>query len=418
MAGLSADFQSLSDGMNASLPGQLMFGVPGEPGGYYTITVTQPDEKTMRLTFTPSKDTMDAIAPVDIALPEGPQGEPGEADPEQVQQLVEEYLAENPPQVTESDPTVPAWAKQPAKPSYTASEVGALSKSDLQTGIDQALAQAKESGEFDGVTPTFSIGTVKTLAAGSNATASIGGTPENPVLNLGIPQGADGEGGGGIAVSGASVGQTIVVAAVDESGVPTAWEAAELLNGVSPVEATEEMSQDVGVDKQGNLYTVPPYRGWRYIGEVVVPADTEVTSMELTADENGDPFEITEAYVVLSTSRGESSTTTNGKLSIKFYNPDLGAYNNNLTFLEVGISTYGDIELRRIAENPVIIDRTSVGGLWGNTYGACRNQQVYSGAVYGMGAYAKNLTVKQVILAVMAETETLAPGSKMKVWGR
>lgn len=47
------------------------------------------------------------------------------ADPEAVQQIVEDYLAENPPTVTETDPTVPEWAKAAQKPSYTASEVGA-----------------------------------------------------------------------------------------------------------------------------------------------------------------------------------------------------------------------------------------------------------------------------------------------------
>lgn len=50
----------------------------------------------------------------------------------------------------ESDPTVPAWAKQPQKPKYTAKEVGALSESELDSAIDSALAEAKESGEFDG----------------------------------------------------------------------------------------------------------------------------------------------------------------------------------------------------------------------------------------------------------------------------
>ena len=49
----------------------------------------------------------------------------------------------------------------------------------------------------DGVTPSFRIGVVETLEAGSNATASISGTEESPVLNLGIPKGADGKGGAG-----------------------------------------------------------------------------------------------------------------------------------------------------------------------------------------------------------------------------
>ncbi len=48
----------------------------------------------------------------------------------------------------------------------------------------------------DGKTPNIQIGTVRTLPAGSEATASIGGTTENPLLNLGIPQGKDVEIGG------------------------------------------------------------------------------------------------------------------------------------------------------------------------------------------------------------------------------
>lgn len=44
----------------------------------------------------------------------------------------------------------------------------------------------------DGVSPVLSIGEVTTLAAGSQATASLGGTAANPTLNLGIPQGAQG----------------------------------------------------------------------------------------------------------------------------------------------------------------------------------------------------------------------------------
>ena len=38
-----------------------------------------------------------------------------------------------------------------------------------------------------GLTPNFSIGTVETLPAGSAAIVTLSGTPENPILNLGIP---------------------------------------------------------------------------------------------------------------------------------------------------------------------------------------------------------------------------------------
>lgn len=46
-----------------------------------------------------------------------------------------------------------------------------------------------------GATPQLAIGEVTTLNSGSSATASITGTTENPVLNLGIPKGDTGAGG-------------------------------------------------------------------------------------------------------------------------------------------------------------------------------------------------------------------------------
>lgn len=51
-----------------------------------------------------------------------------------------------------------------------------------------------EKGEpgAGGVTPNLTIGTVETLSSGTSATATITGDKENPVLNLGIPKGADG----------------------------------------------------------------------------------------------------------------------------------------------------------------------------------------------------------------------------------
>lgn len=49
----------------------------------------------------------------------------------------------------------------------------------------------------DGTTPNLTIGTVETLPSGSDATATITGDKENPVLNLGIPKGADGQGASG-----------------------------------------------------------------------------------------------------------------------------------------------------------------------------------------------------------------------------
>ena len=70
------------------------------------------------------------------------------ASAEQISEAVKRYLEQNP--IKESDPSVPAWAKQPEKPKYSAKEVGALSQDALGEGVNQALREAKESGIFDG----------------------------------------------------------------------------------------------------------------------------------------------------------------------------------------------------------------------------------------------------------------------------
>lgn len=85
--------------------------------------------------------------------------------------------------------------------------VESLTEEDVQRIVTEYVAAHKEElkgdpgekGEpgADGVTPNLTIGTVETLPSGSDATASITGTSENPVLNLGIPKGADGQGGSG-----------------------------------------------------------------------------------------------------------------------------------------------------------------------------------------------------------------------------
>lgn len=65
-----------------------------------------------------------------------------------------------------------------------------------------------------GATPNLTIGTVTTLATGANATATITGTAENPILNLGLPRGEAGSGGGGI-------GKAFQIAASTSSNLDT-----------------------------------------------------------------------------------------------------------------------------------------------------------------------------------------------------
>lgn len=69
---------------------------------------------------------------------------------------------------------------------------GTISESTIIEAVNLYMAQNPVQ---NGVTPKISIGTVTTLEAGSEATVTITGTPENPVLNLGIPKGANGAAG-------------------------------------------------------------------------------------------------------------------------------------------------------------------------------------------------------------------------------
>lgn len=57
------------------------------------------------------------------------------------------------------------------------------------------LSELKGDPGNDGITPNIQIGTVQTLEPGQQATASVTGTTENPLLNLGIPKGGQGPAG-------------------------------------------------------------------------------------------------------------------------------------------------------------------------------------------------------------------------------
>lgn len=88
-----------------------------------------------------------------------------------------------------------------------------LDATALPTAVNDALAQAKASGEFDG-------------AKGDKGDTG----PEGPKGDTGPvgPKGADGKDGAGMDVTGAKVGQIAKITAVDASGKPTGWESVDM----------------------------------------------------------------------------------------------------------------------------------------------------------------------------------------------
>ena len=59
----------------------------------------------------------------------------GSVSAEEIATAVEEYMSAHP--FTETDPTVPDWAKQPEKPTYTASEVGADTAGTAESKVSE-----------------------------------------------------------------------------------------------------------------------------------------------------------------------------------------------------------------------------------------------------------------------------------------
>lgn len=164
----------------------------------------------------------------------------GGVDPDDIAKAVADYLAAHP--IEETDPTVPEWAKAKTKPTYSAAEVGAISQSDLQAATDAALAQAKASGEFDG--------------------------PAGPQG----PAGAPGKDGAGMDITGATVGQIAKIAAVDASGVPTAWSPADMPGGGDGPAETFELIKHIKTAEA-------------------------VNEIRINADDIGEPFELEKAQI-------------------------------------------------------------------------------------------------------------------------
>ena len=251
----------------------------------------------------------------------------------------------------------------------------------------------KPSRGENGAVPDIQIGTVTTLPAGSDATASMGGTAENPLLNLGIPKGADGQGGGSggtdisLGLTSATVGQTIKVKAVDTDGKPTAWEAAE---------AGEK---------------------WEKIAEIIIPDDAEESNaLTINKDLNGQPFSLLKArlcgkfpkYTGGSTIPNVMFAMLNGKTT---GNPSPAVYTSLWPKVEtarlVGVVYEVDVSGAQVIESVL----RSAGGGWGENMG-----------MYGSSAstYVKYFTDSlwaKPITSIGGTGMLIFPGCKFVLYG-
>lgn len=140
------------------------------------------------------------------------------------------------------------------------------------TGPQGATGPAGQDGApgKDGVTPDIKIGTVTTLPAGSEATASMGGTAEQPMLNLGIPKGGT---DASLGITGATPGQIAKITAVDTDGKPTAWEPVEMAGG-----GEWEKIADIELRADTALYVLADFAVWRK-AKVIMRRPTYVSGL-------------------------------------------------------------------------------------------------------------------------------------------
>ena len=271
----------------------------------------------------------------------------GGVDPEAVKNAVEDYLAANP--IQETDPTVPAWAKQPEKPTYTAEEVGALPanteipKVDLTDYVKNT--DYATSGKAGVVKISGGIG-IKTDGALFLHTLSDGDVQDkknvavalqpcniDEIVRTGIT--ANGialsdyekqaaknwlgvtEGVSALPIDTAEVGQTIVVKAVDENGKPTEWEAADLPSGgggaewklIRTITTTEEVTS-ISIATDDNGVQFADKKLTELTAHFTVPPASEKSTVKVT-------FGFHEMYTNAASITLMNTTTTYGRVHVK-----------------------------------------------------------------------------------------------------
>lgn len=163
-------------------------GGPGADGGYYIPSVSQTDSGAFSVAFEASKEGMENVSEFEVKLPSGPHGPQG-------------------PQ-GEQGPKGDTGNTGPQGPQGPKGDTG-------DTGPQGPKGDTGDTGPQGPKGDTGETG------------------PQGPQGERG-PQGETGPAGpagAGLDVTGATVGQTVKIAAVDDNGVPTAWVPVDMASG-------------------------------------------------------------------------------------------------------------------------------------------------------------------------------------------
>lgn len=236
----------------------------------------------------------------------------GTPDAEAIAKAVADYLIKNP--LEETDPTVPTWAKAEKKPTYTAEEVGAevyyvdltgnypnytcpVAMADIKAAYEEGkkLQCRFAMGMYTATLPLFvPMPSANTwIFSGSGALTAMNFPAQS--LTIAIVNGTVWASNTRLAtlddissaaltlgLTGATVGQIAKIAAVDASGMPTAW---------SPVDMPSGGGNNNNFEK---------------VVEMTTLEDAAVIS--ISTDKNGNPLSMSELYVAITTARNNAAT--------------------------------------------------------------------------------------------------------------
>lgn len=178
-----------------------------------------------------------------------------------------------------------------------------LDATALPTAVNDALAQAKASGAFDGAKGEKGDKGDPGAQGIRGEKGDTGPAGEKGDTGPAGPKGADGKDGAGMDITGAKVGQIAKITAVDSAGKPTAWE---------PV--------DIPIGSGGER--------WRLVRTITL--EENVTSIDISEDNDGNPFALKKIRIYGYT----LGTSSGGQLRINVANKTddrysiLGPYNN------------------------------------------------------------------------------------------
>jgi len=185
---------------------------------------------------------------------------------------------------TESDPTVPSWAKASEKPTYTANEVGAISYNTAQNLTEAQKAQARANlgttigtpappGE-DGYSPS-----AKVIKTGKTATITI--TDKTGTTTASVSDGADG-------VDGAD-GTSVAIESITESDVDGGLNVVTFSDGKTLT--IKNGSSGVGSDGNDGENGISPTVAVSKIGTTTTIAITDVNGTQTATINDGEKGE-------------------------------------------------------------------------------------------------------------------------------